>query len=195
MMNKSKPKTRDSSPAPDSIRNRAKGRAKTKQSKAMPKAAVKPPEDALSVSALADKFDIQDRATVRKRLKGVTPAYVASRLKLYRLTEKNKEGRTVQELLEVGDGDPKFIEAKTRKMMADARRAEHKLEVDEGKYLLLSEVREHAFNLVKAMHQRFTRYAKEARRRYKLSADQGRQMETDTALIFDDLKRDYPDIL
>jgi hypothetical protein len=48
------------------------------------------------------------------------------------------------------------------------------------------------------MHQRFTRYARDARGRLfkaKSTTDLERILTSDIALIFDDLKRDYPNIL
>jgi hypothetical protein len=48
------------------------------------------------------------------------------------------------------------------------------------------------------MHQRFSRYARDARNRVfraKTPTEVERIMASDFAVIFDDLKRDYPNIL
>jgi hypothetical protein len=153
-------------------------------------------EGLFSISALAELFE-SDRATVRKWLKGVTPAVSLPKLKQYRLTDKNKDGKTVKELLEQLD-DPKLAEAKLRKLFAEAQRAELNLEIERGDRLLKSDVRNHAFDFVKAMFQRIAkRYPKEnAPRLHRLrtASDLERTMTTDLSLIFDELKRDYPEI-
>lgn len=156
-----------------------------------------PPKDAFSISALADKFDIPDRGTVRKRLKGVEPCWVAPRLKLYRLTDHNKDGQTVANLL-ADFADAKLEEAKTRKMMADAARSEHKLELEQGNYVSVAEVKQHAFAFVAAMHKRLAKlYSRQAAPRLfkaRTVNELQRMMDTDISLIFDELKRDYPNI-
>ena len=149
----------------------------------------------LSVSALGEAFD-RDRGTVRRRLRGIKPAFVAGNLRSYRLTDKNGDGLSVKQLLEADDQDPKLTEARIRKTLAEAGRAELKLELEQGELLPAAEVRNYAYNLMKAIYERIARrYPREAAKRlrkYRSAPDLQHALETDLSLIFDDLKRSVP---
>jgi hypothetical protein len=136
----------------------------------------------------------KDRATVVKLLNaaGLKPKFERAREKFYDLADAT--AALSRDPREIASAAP-LTHARTQKTTAEAARIVLKLQRERGELAPRSEFREEAFNLVKGVHTRFTRYAKEARRRFKLSAEQARQMETDFALIFDDLKRDYPEIL
>lgn len=84
--------------------------------------------------------------------------------------------------------------ARAQKLSVSTARELLKLQQERGELVPIADIREHAFNFVKAMHDRFKRYCKEARRTLKLTPQQTTQLETDFAIIFDDLKRDYPEI-
>lgn len=91
--------------------------------------------------------------------------------------------------------DPVGIhKARAQKLSVATARDLLKLQQERGELVPIADMRDQAFDFVKAMHSRFTRYVKEARVTLKLTAQQVKQMETDIAIIFDDLKRDYPEI-
>jgi hypothetical protein len=126
-----------------------------------------------------------DRAGVRHKFKRAKETFYDEAEAMAVLSLSGRQAETPAPL----------TQARTHKTTAEAARIVLKLKQEQGELAPRSEFREEAFNLVKAVHTRYTRYAKEARRRFKLTAEQARQMETDFALIFDDLKRDYPDVL
>jgi len=135
-----------------------------------------------------------DRATIVKRLNaaGVKPKYKRAKETFYDQTEAS-------EVLSRGPRDTTapLTHARTQKTTAEAARIVLKLQRERGELASRAEFREEAYNLVKALHTRFTRYAREARSRLakiKSPAEIERTMSTDVALIFDDLKRDYPNI-
>jgi|GEM_PF-6693337 len=132
-----------------------------------------------------------DRATIAAKLKaaGLRPVREGARLKQF----------DEQKALEVLTAEPSrpapLTHARTQKTQAEAARIVLKLKREQGDLAPRSEFREEAYNLVKAMHSRLTRYARDSRRRLKLKPEHARQMETDIALIFAELKQDYPEIL
>jgi hypothetical protein len=138
----------------------------------------------------------KDRATVKKLLvaAGLQPKFQRAKETFYDLKDAT-------EALSGGSRDTTapLTHARTQKTTAEAARIVLKLQRERGELAPRSEFREEAFNLVKAMHTRLTRYAKsEAWNRLRKAKNRGefeRTMSTDVALIFDDLKRDYPEIL
>lgn len=136
----------------------------------------------------------RDRATIRKMLDaaGVKPKRVYKKETFYDLSEamavlSNPGGAVV---------DPVGIhKARAQKLSVSTARELLKLQQERGELVPIADVREHAYDFVKAMHDRFKRYGKEARRTLKLTAQQAKQFETDIAIIFDDLKRDYPEVV
>ena len=134
----------------------------------------------------------RDRATIVKLLNaaGVTPKRTYQKEKLYDLNEAlavlSNPGAVT---------DPAGIhKARAQKLSVSTARELLKLQQERGELVPIADVREHVFNFVKAMNDRFRRYSKDARRTLKLTAQQARQLETDFGIIFDDLKRDYPQI-
>jgi hypothetical protein len=141
-----------------------------------------------SISALHRATGL-DRGTVAKRL---TAAKVKP--KSERAKEKLYDIREATAALSAPGDHTGLSEARRRKTLTEAARLSLKLQKERGEVVAVADVRNYAFVFVKAMHQRFSRYAKDAKRRLKLNADQVRTMETDIALIFDDLKREHPNI-
>ena len=91
--------------------------------------------------------------------------------------------------------DPAGIHrARVQKLSVSTARELLKLQQERGELVPIADVREHMYQFVKAMHDRFKRYGKQARRTFKLSPEQAKQFETDVAKLFNDLKRDYPEI-
>jgi hypothetical protein len=151
---------------------------------------------AANISELARASGL-DRATVVKRLKaaGVNP--VRARAK-----EKEFDVNQATAVLGAARGDSVdqhgLNRARVQKITGEAARILLKLQKERGELAPVAELREGAYTLVKAMHQRFTRYARDARGRLfkaKSTTDLERILTSDIALIFDDLKRDYPNIL
>jgi hypothetical protein len=148
------------------------------------------PKATASISALA-RATGKNRATVASTLAkaGLEPVREGPKEKLF---DERDASRVLSSAASNAGGA--LTEARRKKTSAEAARIVLKLQKERGDLVAISDVREYAFNFVKAMHQRFTRYAREARRRLKLKPDQARAMETDIAIIFDDLKRDHPNI-
>jgi DNA-binding IclR family transcriptional regulator len=153
-------------------------------------------EPAANISELARAAGL-DRATVAKRLKaaGVKPV-------LERKKEKQFAVGAATAALGARSADgvdsSGYHKARTQKTTAEAARILLKLQRERGELAPVAELREGAYQLVKAMHQRFSRYARDARGRLfraKTVSDLERILASDFALIFDDLKRDYPNIL
>jgi hypothetical protein len=137
----------------------------------------------------------KDRATVVKMLTaaGLKPRSQRAKEKFYDLAA------ATEALARSPHDVAPLTHARTQKTTAEAARIVLNLQRERGELAPRSEFREEAFNLVKAMHTRLTRYAKsEAWNRLRKAKTRGefeRTIATDVALIFDDLKRDYPDIL
>jgi hypothetical protein len=137
-----------------------------------------------------------DRATVVKRLKAAGLEPVRSKAK-----EKEFDVGAATTALGAAREQPEsngYHKARTQKTTAEAARILLKLQRERGELAPVAELREGAYQLVKAMHQRFSRYARDARGRLfraKTVSDLERTMVSDFAVIFDDLKRDYPNIL
>jgi hypothetical protein len=137
----------------------------------------------------------KDRATVRKLLEaaGVQPKRTRAKEKQFDVNQATA-ALTSREPAEQNG----YHKARTQKTTAEAARILLKLQRERGELAPVAELREGAYTLVKAMHQRFSRYARDARGRIfkaKSTADVERILTADIALIFDDLKRDYPNIL
>lgn len=171
----------------------------SKKSEQLP--AVKMPPGVYSISSLHEKFML-DRATVTKRLRNekVKPAFEKLKFKGFRLTDKGASGLTVKQILEAAD-DPKLTEAKIRSQIATARVRE--LDYDERSGAIRNEItrefRDEMIRIFKALHlrivKRYWRKNSSRLRRCKSDDDLQRTGETDQGLIFDGLKRDYPDWL
>jgi hypothetical protein len=148
----------------------------------------------VSTSELARRFG-KDRATVRRYLDhgGVKPVRSRPNLRSYELgaaTAALSAGRSV-------NVDTGYHLARSQKTRAEAARILLKLQRERGQLAPVAELREAAQNLLRQMHERFNRYARDARGRLfkaKSTADLERILTADIALIFDDLKRDYPNI-
>jgi hypothetical protein len=153
------------------------------------------PNQAASISELSRLLGI-DRGTVNRRLyrAGLQPILNTPLLKKY-------ETQAAIAALSVSSAPPvdhDYRHARAQKVTAEAARILLKLQLERGELAPVAELREQAFLLVKAMHQRFSRYARESRNRLfraKTPTEVERILATDFALIFDDLKRDYPNIL
>lgn len=156
------------------------------------------PRGVHSISALSEMF-ILDRATVVKRLRKehVAAAFEKRKFKGFKLTDKGKSGQTVRQILEASE-DPQLTDAKIRSQVASARVKE--LEYEERSGLIRKEIyteaRDEATRLMKSLYTRLVRryWRENAKRlrRCKSDADLQRTGETDQGLIFDELKRDYP---
>lgn len=159
------------------------------------------PRGIYSKSALSEMFML-DRATLTKRLRkdGIKPAYQEKKFVGFRLTDKGKGGKTVKEILEAED-DPKHTEAKIRSLLAQARVKELEYEEKSGAIRedIMREVRDELTKLFKSLYTRMVkRYWRENSRRLrrcKSDVDLQRTGETDQALIFTELKRDFPEML
>jgi hypothetical protein len=139
----------------------------------------------------------KDRATVIKRLRaaGVAPVRTRSKEKQF---DVNQATAVLGAARDVDANQNGYHKARTQKTTAEAARILLKLQRERGELAPVAELREGAFQLVKALHQRFSRYARESRGRLfraKTVSDLERILASDFAVIFDDLKRDYPNIL
>jgi hypothetical protein len=158
------------------------------------------PRGIYSKSALSETFML-DRVTLTKRLRkaGIKPAYQEKKFVGFRLTDKGKGGLTVKQILEAED-DPKHTEAKIRGLLAQARVKELEYEEKSGSIReeIMREVRDELTKLFKALYTRMVkRYWRENSRRLrrcKTDVDLQRTGETDLALMFTELKRDYPEM-
>ena len=79
---------------------------------------------------------------VKKVLKGIKPVVSKTKLKQYRLTQKNAAGKTVQELIDSIQEDPKLSDVKTRAAMADAELREIKVLKARRELIPYAEVRD-----------------------------------------------------
>lgn len=147
-----------------------------------------------SISALHRRTGIS-RATIVERLEAanVKPAIDTPREKLY-----DTEVATAV-LAGTGRGEVAGLnEARRKKTIAEAARITLKLQRERGDLVPLNEIRDSLFQFVKAMHTRIARrYPRENARRLRKcrsEADLAHTLEIDLALIFDELKRDYPGI-
>jgi hypothetical protein len=135
----------------------------------------------------------KDRTTIVKLLEraGVKPRRKFKKETIYDLSEAmavlGNPGAAVT--------DPVGIhKARAQKLSVSTARELLKLQQERGELVPIADMREHAYEFVKAMRERCKRYVKEARRTLGLTVEQARQMDSDFDLIFDDLKRDYPEI-
>src|SRR5262245_61224920 len=102
-----------------------------------------------------------DRATVRRRLAmaGIRPARERPNAKMFDL----KVATQALSAVAPPAPDQHYRQARTQKTTAEAARILLKLSRERGELAPVAELREQAFVLVKAMHQRFSRYARDAR--------------------------------
>lgn len=141
----------------------------------------------------------KDRATVKKLLlaAGLAPKFQRARETFWDLDEAT--AALSRDPHEVAAGAP-LTHARTQKVKLESAHIALKLQRERGEVASVAEMREEAFNLVKAMHTRFSRYAKseawnKLRKTFNKRSEFEKTLSTDVALIFDDLKRDYPEIL
>jgi hypothetical protein len=150
----------------------------------------------VTISGLA-RSSGRDRATVRRRLEAANLKPKSSKP-----TEKLYDRREATRALAVGDGNGEssgLTEARRKKTIAEAARITLKLQRERGDLVPLNEIRDALFQFVKAMHTRIARrYPKENAgrlRKCRGAADLAHTLEVDLSLIFDELKRDYPQML
>lgn len=156
------------------------------------------PQGMHSINALHEMFD-RDRETIRKlfRNERIRPAFQKAKLKGFRLTDKGKSGLTVREILEQPD-DPQLTNAKIRSLEATARVKELEFESKSGAVRdeIMREVRDELTRMFVSLQRRLVKlyWRENAKRlrRCKNDADLRHTGETDQNLIFDELKRDYP---
>ena len=135
----------------------------------------------------------KDRATVRKQLEAAGVAPVRSKAK-----EKQFDVQQATAALGAAREADGYHKARTQKTTAEAARILLKLQRERGELAPVAELRQGAFELIKALHQRFSRYARDARGRLyraKSVTELERMLAADVAVIFNDLKNDYPNIL
>jgi len=146
-----------------------------------------------SISALHRRTGLS-RATIAERLDraGLKPKSNKPREKLY-------DADRAAAILAAGDNgheSTSLNEARRKKTIAEAARITLKLERERGELVPLSEIREHLFEFIKALHLRIARrYPRENARRLRKcrnDADLAHTLEVDLDLIFDELKRSYP---
>jgi hypothetical protein len=138
------------------------------------------------------------RVTIRRRLDEaqITPASA-------KYNEKRYDVETATKVLASSNGngrEPSLLnEARRRKTIAEAARITLKLQRERGDLVPLNEIRDQLFQFIKAMHTRIARrYPRENARRLRKcrgAADLAHTLEVDLSLIFDELKRDYPQML
>ena len=132
-----------------------------------------------------------DRATVKKRLKdaGVKPIKTESRKTEY---DANK---AMSALSSTDSRSHGYDKARTQKTTAEAARVLLKLQRERGELAPISELRDFAFNLVKALYTRLKRYPREAKARIhkaKTPDEVEQIINADLDLIFENIKRDHP---
>jgi hypothetical protein len=135
----------------------------------------------------------KDRATVRKQLEAAGVAPVRTKSK-----EKQFDVQAATTALGAPRDADGYHKARTQKTTAEAARILLKLQRERGELAPVAELREGAYQLIKALHLRFSRYARDARGRLsraKSVSDLERMISSDVAAIFSDLKNDYPNIL
>lgn len=169
-------------------------KTKTKEKAPMETQSAQPGGEGLfSISSLAELFET-DRATVRKYLKGVAPAVSLPKLKQYRLTDKNEDGKTVKELLEQVE-DPKLAEAKTRSAIADAELRELKVLERKKDLVNYAEVRSELQRVIHHLYQRLAvqqpRDLGPKLRKCKTAGEITAKLRAATAKEFNDLRDNY----
>lgn len=132
-----------------------------------------------------------DRATVKKRLNdaGVKPVTTESRK-----TEYDAD-KALTALSRTDSRSHGYDKARTQKTTAEAARVLLKLQKERGELAPISDLRDYAFNLVKAIHTRLKRYPREAKGRiHKAKSPDEIEviMTADIDLIFENIKRDHP---
>jgi len=146
-----------------------------------------------SISALHRRTGLS-RATIAERLDRakVKPAINKPREKLY------DEELATAALMGGNGRESGLNEARRKKTIAEAARITLKLQRERGDLVPLNEIRDQLFQFIKAMHTRIARrYPRENARRLRKcrsEADLAHTLEVDLGLIFEELKRDYPQI-
>lgn len=152
-----------------------------------------PKGELFSTSALAEMIGSYT-AVVKKALKGVEPVVNLPKLKQYRLTDKNKGGKTVKELLEEIE-DPKLNEAKTRSAMADAELREIKVQTARRDLVNYAEVRDELQRVFQHLYQRLAvqqpRDIAAKLKKCKTMAEVSSTLKRETRDVFDALRSDY----
>jgi len=143
------------------------------------------------------------------RQTGMSRAHIAERLAAANVkptkdspTEKLYDLETATSVLTGGNGrggEPSGLtEARRKKTIAEAARITLKLQKERGDLVAMHEVREHVFQFIKAIYVRVAkRYPRENARRLRKcrsEAELAHTIEVDLAVIFDEIKRDYPQI-
>lgn len=143
--------------------------------------------------ALADLFGTYSQV-VKKALKGITPAVNKPKLKQYRLTQKNKAGKTVKELLEALQ-DSKLSDVKTRSALAEAELREIKVQTARRELVPYAEVRDELQRLVHHLYQLLAvKQPRDLAGRLimcKSSRDAAALLKRETSKAFDDLRNNY----
>jgi hypothetical protein len=146
-----------------------------------------------STLALAELIGSYPQA-VKKILKGIEPAVNKPKLKQYRLTQKNSQGKTVKELLDEIE-DPKLAEAKTRSAVADAELREIKVQKARRDLVPYADVREELQRVINHLHQRLViqqpRDIVAKLRKCKNAGEMSALLKTETARVFHDLRTNY----
>ena len=142
-------------------------------------------EDLLSLTALAKLFRV-DRGTVARRLEAVTPARVDSRGKFYLLEEA---APAMARLLDPGKG------ARQAKVEAEAALLQLKLGREQGQVVSVSEVKDYAQRLFKALHnrigQRFPREVAAQLYKAESAAHVADVLQKQLGRIFNELREDH----
>lgn len=109
-------------------------------------------EQLYSISQLHELTGL-DRSTIKKRLEGVEPQGGPKNAKTYSLKVALRAF--------IKGASTAYDEAELRKMQAEARLKEHKLEVEEGRYVAVSDVESERVKEVQWLNSRLTRLPRE----------------------------------
>jgi len=149
-----------------------------------------------SILALAEMTGTYSQV-VKKVLKGITPAVNKPKLKQYRLTQKNAQGKTVKELLE-SIQDPTLSDVKTRGALAEAELKEIKVQQARRELVPYNEVRDHLQLVIHHLHQLLVvKQPRELAGRLnmcKTSREVASLLKRETSKAFNDLRDNYKSI-
>jgi hypothetical protein len=137
-----------------------------------------------------------DRATIRRRLANIEPKQVKRNKKLYNLAAATK---ALTSSNGSGHESPSALtEARRRKIIAEAARITLHLQEERGDLVAKQEVADRLFQFIKAMYVRIAkRYPRENARRLRRcrsDAEFMSVMQGGLTLVFDELKRDFPEL-
>jgi hypothetical protein len=152
----------------------------------------KPSGGSASISELARSSGL-DRATVVKRLEaaGLQPKQTRHNEKLFELTA------ALAALATRPNEVSEYNRARTQKTTAQAALALLRLQRERGELVPIKDLREQVYLLIKAIHERITRYPRAARGRLHRAqnvSELERIMMADFDRIFNEIKRDYPNM-